>query len=50
MTQKTFAILCALTLICGVLSACNTMAGAGQDMKAAGQAVTNSAERNGASK
>ncbi|HWI28882.1 MAG TPA: peptidoglycan-binding protein [Stellaceae bacterium] len=37
-----------LTLLSGVsmLSACNTMAGAGQDMQHAGRAITNSADAN----
>lgn len=41
-------MLCALVLsgAASVLSACNTMAGAGEDMSSAGHAVTNSADRN----
>lgn len=33
-------------LLCGVLNACNTMEGAGEDINRAGQAIENSAERN----
>jgi entericidin B len=47
---RTFAkIFLALFLLTGagsLLSACNTMAGAGEDMSNAGNAVTNSAEKN----
>jgi predicted small secreted protein len=40
--------LCALVLsgAVSVLSACNTMEGAGQDMSSAGHAISNSADRN----
>lgn len=41
MTRKSVVALLLLTL----LTACNTIAGAGQDLSAAGRAVTNSAER-----
>jgi predicted small secreted protein len=34
-----------LSLSAGLLSACNTVAGAGADTSAAGHAVTNSAEK-----
>ena len=34
-----------LTLTAGLLSACNTVAGAGEDTSAAGHAVTNGAEK-----
>ena len=47
--RKTLAIaLLNLVLLSGaaaLLSACNTTAGAGQDVSAAGHAVTNSAEK-----
>ena len=46
MTKKSAAILLMLTL----LAACNTVAGAGQDVSAAGHAVTGTAEKAGASK
>lgn len=46
MTKKSATILLMLTL----LGACNTVAGAGQDVSAAGRAVTGSAEKAGASK
>ncbi len=46
MTQKSIAALLLLTL----LAACNTIAGAGQDLSAAGHAVANTAEKAGASK
>ena len=46
MTRKSFAALLALTL----LAACNTVAGAGQDLSAAGRAVTNSADKVAGSK
>lgn len=35
----------ALAALAPALSACNTTAGAGQDLNAAGRAVTNSAEK-----
>ena len=34
-----------LSLTAGLLSACNTVAGAGEDTSAAGRAVTNGAEK-----
>jgi entericidin B len=43
---KFFLALFLLTGAAGVLSACNTTAGAGEDLKAAGQAITGSAEKN----
>jgi entericidin B len=43
---KLFLALFLLTGASAVLSACNTTAGAGQDLSSAGQAITNSAERN----
>lgn len=47
--RKTFAILLLnLVLLSGasaLLAACNTTAGAGKDVSAAGHAVTNSAEK-----
>jgi entericidin B len=45
-----YALLLAFSLVtaAGALSACNTMAGAGQDMQQGGKAITNSADRNGA--
>lgn len=46
MTRKSIAALLLLT----VLAACNTIAGAGQDLSAAGRAVTNGAEKVGGSK
>ncbi|MEI7710779.1 MAG: entericidin A/B family lipoprotein [Rhodospirillales bacterium] len=41
MTHKSIAALLLLTL----LAACNTVAGAGQDLSAAGRIVTDSAEK-----
>ncbi|TPE52690.1 entericidin A/B family lipoprotein [Amaricoccus solimangrovi] len=41
MTAKTLALLLAAA---AALSACNTIAGAGEDVSAAGSAVTNSAD------
>ena len=38
------AVVTAVTLSLG-LSACNTVSGAGQDLSAAGKAITNSADR-----
>ncbi len=38
----------ALVAAAGALAACNTMAGAGQDMQEGGQALTGSAEKHGA--
>ena len=45
-----YSLLLAFSLITamGALSACNTMAGAGQDMQRGGKDLTNSAEKNGA--
>jgi entericidin B len=42
----TFLTLCLLTGAASVLSACNTTAGAGKDISAAGKAIDNSAEEN----
>jgi entericidin B len=39
----------ALITAMGALSACNTMAGAGQDLQHGGKDLSNSAERHGAS-
>jgi predicted small secreted protein len=41
---RIFAVLILLGTAGSVLSACNTTAGAGKDIKAAGQAIDNSAE------
>ncbi len=41
--KKTLAALFALSMI--ALAGCNTVAGAGQDVSASGQAVTNAAEK-----
>jgi predicted small secreted protein len=49
MTKLT-ATLAVLLLLAGALSACNTIAGAGEDLSAAGKAVTRSAEKVGGSK
>ena len=43
---KIFLALLLLTGVGTVLSACNTTAGFGEDMSNAGDAVTNSAEKN----
>ncbi len=43
--KKIFALFALATLLAAPLSGCNTVSGLGQDMKAAGNAVTNSAER-----
>jgi entericidin B len=43
---KLFLALFLLSSAGAVLSACNTTAGAGQDLQNAGQAITNSAEQN----
>jgi entericidin B len=45
-----YSFLVAFSLIAtaGSLSACNSMAGAGQDMQSGGKALQNSADRNGA--
>jgi predicted small secreted protein len=48
MRNKTAILLLNLVLLPGMtalLSACNTTAGAGQDVSAAGHAVTNSADK-----
>lgn len=41
----TFLALFTLTAAAALLSACNTVAGAGQDVSAAGHAVTKSADK-----
>ena len=41
-----FIVLILLSGAATVLSACNTMEGAGEDMSAGGQALSNSAEKN----
>jgi entericidin B len=49
MSRTVAKIFLALFLLSGastLLSACNTVAGAGEDMSSAGHAVTNSADRN----
>ena len=48
--KLTYSFLLAFSLItaAGALSACNTMAGAGEDMQHGGQAITNSADQHGA--
>ncbi len=43
---KLFLVLFLLSGAGAVLSACNTTAGAGQDLSSAGHAITNSAEQN----
>jgi entericidin B len=43
MLKTTLAALCALFLVS--LAGCNTVAGAGQDVSAAGNSVTNAAEK-----
>ena len=43
---KLFLTLFLLSGAGALLSACNTTAGAGEDLSAAGHAITNSAERN----
>jgi entericidin B len=43
---KLFLALFLLTGASAVLSACNTTAGAGEDLSSAGHAITNSADRN----
>jgi predicted small secreted protein len=50
MRQTSHALLVALSLVMtlAALSACNTMAGAGQDIEHGGKALENSADRNGA--
>ncbi len=42
---KVFLIIFLLSSAGAVLTACNTMEGAGQDMSAGGRALSNSAER-----
>jgi predicted small secreted protein len=46
-SRRATALLAALllSLTAGLLSACNTISGAGQDTSAAGQAITNGAEK-----
>ncbi|HUH84320.1 MAG TPA: entericidin A/B family lipoprotein [Stellaceae bacterium] len=49
MRQRLATLLIALTVMSAagaLLSACNTTAGAGEDLSNAGHAITNSAERN----
>jgi entericidin B len=49
MRKTLVATLLSILLVSGaasVLSACNTTAGAGEDMSSAGHAITNSAEKN----
>ena len=48
MSRSSRALLLALALaaLAPALSACNTTAGAGQDLSNAGNAITNSADRN----
>jgi entericidin B len=50
MRQISYALFVTLSLVTtlAALSACNTMAGAGQDIKSGGGALENSADRNGA--
>jgi entericidin B len=45
-----YSLLVAFSLVtaAGALSACNTMAGAGQDMQSGGKALENSADKHGA--
>ena len=47
---KFCAALFAVLLMAGALSACNTIAGAGEDLSAAGHAVTRSADKVGGSR
>ncbi len=49
MTKRTAAF-AALLALASALSACNTIAGAGEDLSAAGKAVTRGAEKVGGSK
>ncbi len=42
---KKFAVLAALAGIVAGLSACNTVEGAGKDVKATGQAIENAADK-----
>lgn len=46
--SRVFLIVFALATTLGALSACNTMAGAGQDISNGGKDLQNSADRNGA--
>jgi predicted small secreted protein len=49
MRKNTVAILLSILLLSGaasLLSACNTTAGAGKDISATGDAITDSAEKN----
>jgi len=49
MRKNLVAILLSILLVSGaasLLSACNTTAGAGEDLSATGHAITNSAEKN----
>jgi entericidin B len=50
MRRPLFAMIAAVALVgaAGALSACNTMAGAGEDMQQGGAALQNSAEKHGA--
>ncbi len=43
--SRTLLVALALAAMAPMLSACNTTAGAGQDLGAAGRAVTNSADK-----
>jgi predicted small secreted protein len=45
MMKKTVLSLLLMALAALSLSACNTVAGVGQDLKAGGQAITNAAEK-----
>jgi predicted small secreted protein len=44
-TIRAIIVTLALATLAPVLAACNTTAGAGQDVSAAGRAVTNSADK-----
>lgn len=46
--SHTLLVSFALLTTLGVLGGCNTMAGAGKDLQQGGQALTNSADKNGA--
>lgn len=46
MAKKSHLIVAAAVLAGFALSACNTVSGVGQDLRALGAAVTNAAERN----
>ena len=50
MRRIAYALLVAFSLVTtlSALSACNTMAGAGQDLQHGGKDLTNSADKNGA--